>query len=119
MAAAATNQWHAYLVGIACAVGWFAVFFILNLISPRLLGFGDVRFSLVLGISLGWLGIGYVFLGFFTANLIGAVIGLTLIATKRMKRTDRIPYGVFLALGCALAVFAGPELLRPFANHSF
>jgi leader peptidase (prepilin peptidase)/N-methyltransferase len=119
VAAAATSQWHAYLVGVASAIGWFVVFFVMNLISPRLLGFGDVRLSLVLGISLGWLGIGYVLLGFFAANLIGAVIGLALIATKRINRSDRIPYGVFLALGCALAVFAGPELLRPFANHSF
>ena len=31
-----------------------------------------------------------------------------------MSRQQQIPYGVFLALGCAVAVFAGPELLRPF-----
>ena len=58
-------------------------------------------------------------MGFFAANVIGAVIGLALIATKRMSRSDRIPYGVFLALGCAVAVFAGPELLRPFTHHTF
>jgi len=119
MAAAATGAWHDYAIGVACAVGWFVVFFALNLISARLLGFGDVRLSLVLGMALGWLGVGYVLLGFFAANLIGAVVGVALIATKRVGRTDRIPYGVFLALGCAVAVFAGPELLRPFSNHTF
>src|SRR5580704_1515708 len=118
MAAAITGHWHQFVVGVVCAVGWFAVFFALNLISPRILGFGDVRLSLVLGMSMGWLGVGYVVLGFFAANLIGAVIGIGLIATKRMSRSDRIPYGVFLALGCAVAVFAGPELLRPFTTHS-
>ena len=34
-----------------------------------------------------------------------------------MSRQQQIPYGVFLALGCAVAVFAGPELLRPFASY--
>ena len=101
-----------------CAVGWFVVFFALNFASPRFLGFGDVRLSLVLGLSLGWLGFGYVLLGFFAANVIGAVIGIALIATKHLDRQSRIPYGVFLASGCAVAVFAGPELLRPFTNHS-
>jgi leader peptidase (prepilin peptidase) / N-methyltransferase len=119
MAAAATGQWHDYVVAVACALSWFAVFFVLNFASPRILGFGDVRLSLVLGLALGWFGVGYVLLGFFAANLIGAVIGLTLIATKRMTRSDRIPYGVFLAAGCAVAVFVGPELLRPFTNHTF
>ena len=119
MAAVATGSWRHYAIAILCAMGWFIVFFALNLMSPRILGFGDVRLALVLGLALGWLGIGYVLLGFFAANLIGALIGIGLIATRRMSRSDRIPYGVFLALGCAVAVFAGPELLRPFTNHTF
>ena len=69
------------------------------------------------GSALGWLGWRYVVLGFFAANLIGAVIGIALIATQRMSRQQRIPYGVFLAVGCAVAVFAGPELLRPFMHY--
>jgi leader peptidase (prepilin peptidase)/N-methyltransferase len=118
LAAAVTGQWHDYAVGAICAVGWFVVFFGMNLASPRLLGFGDVRLSLVLGLALGWLGVGYVLLGFFAANLIGAIVGIVLIATKRIERQSRIPYGVFLAAGCAVAVFAGPELLRPFTHSS-
>ena len=119
LAAAETGTWHDYLIGLACAAGWFVVFFGMNFISPRILGLGDVRLSLVLGLALGWLGVGYVLLGFFAANLIGAVIGLGLIATKHIDRRNPVPYGVFLALGCAVAVFAGPELLRPFTNHTF
>jgi leader peptidase (prepilin peptidase) / N-methyltransferase len=117
MAAAATRNWHDLWVAAACGAGWFVVFFALNLISPRLLGFGDVRLAPVLGVTLGWLGVGYVLLGFFAANLIGAIVGIGLIVSGRMTRRDRIPYGVFLAAGCAVAVFAGPELLRPFTQH--
>ncbi len=117
LAAARTGHWHDLLVGAISAVSWFVVFFALNAASPRLLGFGDVRLGLLLGLGLGWLGVGYVLLGFFAANLIGAVIGLTLIATHRIDRQQQVPYGVFLALGAAFAVFAGPEVLRPF--HHF
>lgn len=116
VASAATGNWHALLVGVLCAVGWLIVFFVLNAISPRLMGFGDVRLAPVLGLALGWLGVGYPLLGFFAANLIGAIVGIALIATKRITRRQPIPYGVFLALGTALAFFAGPELLSHFTR---
>jgi len=55
-------------------------------------------------------------LGFFSGNVIGAVIGISLIVTNRMRRDQPVPYGVFLAAGAALAVFAGPEILSHFQN---
>src|SRR5262249_55539099 len=36
----------------------FVVFFVLHLVSPRSMGFGDVKLAFVLGLSLGWLGWG-------------------------------------------------------------
>jgi leader peptidase (prepilin peptidase)/N-methyltransferase len=116
VAAAITHHWHNLLIAVLCAIVWFVIFFVMNAISPRALGFGDVRLAPVLGLALGWLGIRYALLGFFAANLIGAILGLSLIATKRMKRQQQIPYGVFLAMGTMLAIFAGPELLRPFQS---
>jgi leader peptidase (prepilin peptidase)/N-methyltransferase len=113
LAAWATGDWRRLLIASLCAVAWFIIFFALNFASPRLLGFGDVRLAPVLGLGLGWFGIRYVILGFFAANLIGAVTGIALIAAKRMSRDQPIPYGVFLALGAALAVYAGPEILAP------
>jgi leader peptidase (prepilin peptidase)/N-methyltransferase len=114
LAAGETREWHYLLVAAICSVAWFVVFFLLNLASPRILGFGDVRLALVLGLALGWLGWRYVLLAFFSGNLLGAIIGIALIAAKRIRRDQPVPYGVFLALGAALAIFAGPELLAPF-----
>jgi leader peptidase (prepilin peptidase)/N-methyltransferase len=116
LAAAMTGEWHNLLVAAICAVSWFVVFFLMNLASPRILGFGDVRLALLLGIGLGWLGWRFVVLGFFSANLIGAIVGLILIGMKKMSRDQPIPYGVFLALGVAFAIFAGPEIVSWTAN---
>jgi leader peptidase (prepilin peptidase)/N-methyltransferase len=113
LAAAATGDWHDLVVAALSAIGWFIVFFMLNAAKPRLLGFGDVRLALLLGVGLGWLGVGYVLLGFFVANLVGAAVGVWLLATRRISRKQQIPYGLFLVLGALAAILAGPELLRP------
>jgi leader peptidase (prepilin peptidase)/N-methyltransferase len=112
--AALDHEWHRLLIAVFCSVWWFVAFFALNFASPRLLGFGDVRLALVLGFGLGWLGVRYVLLAFFAANLVGAVIGAVLIATKTIKKDQPVPYGVFLALGAAIAIYIGPELLARF-----
>jgi leader peptidase (prepilin peptidase)/N-methyltransferase len=114
LASALDHRWHDLLVAGICAAAWFLLFFALNFASPRYLGFGDVRLAPLLGLSLGWLGWEYVLLGFFVANLAGALVGVTLIAMKRMKRDQQIPYGVFLAFGTAFAIFTGSALLAPF-----
>ena len=111
LAALLTHELHQLLIAVTCAVLWFLLFFLLNFASPRLLGFGDVRLSLVLGLSLGWLGWREVVLGFFAANLIGLIVAVALIVTKRIQRDQQIPYGVFLAAGTIFAIFAGSGIL--------
>lgn len=112
--AGTTHQWRRLLIAGLCAAVWFTGFFILNFLEPRYLGFGDVRFALVLGLGLGSLGIRYVILGFFAGNVLGAIIGLVLIAMKKRTKDQPLPYGVYLSLGSALAIFAGPEILVHF-----
>ncbi len=114
LATAATHEWRHLVIGIACALGWWLLFFILNLMNPAWLGFGDVRFSLVLGLTLGSLGFGYVVIGFFAANLIGLIVALFLIAVGKIDRSRRIPYGVFLSTGATLSMIFGSPLISAF-----
>ncbi len=109
-ASAAAHDWRRLGVAALCGVIWSGVFFVINFLSPRYLGFGDVRLALLLGVGLGWLGVGHVIVGFFLANLLGALIGLSLIAAGKLRRDQPIPYGIFLATGSALALFLGPAL---------
>jgi leader peptidase (prepilin peptidase) / N-methyltransferase len=114
LAAAATGQWHRLVVAVICAAASFGFFFAVNLVNPRWLAFGDVRLSPVIGLGLGWLGPGYALLGFFLANLLGTVVGIGLIAAKVLDRKSHIPFGVFLALGAAAAVFGGAPILHAY-----
>lgn len=93
-------------------VAYFAFLLLLNILYPKGMGMGDVKLAFSLGLYLAWLGWGQVFLGGFLAFLLGAVVGLGLIATKIKSRKDVVPFGPFLALGAMLTILWGDPILR-------
>lgn len=90
----------------------FGILFVIHFVSPKGMGFGDVRLAGLLGAALGWLDLGHVLLGLFLGFLTASVVSLTLIGLKVRSRKDRIPFGPFLALGGLLAVVVGEPILR-------
>jgi len=110
-AAADGNGWR-YGRTLLGGVAFFAFLLVLNLLYPRGMGMGDVKLAFSLGLYLGWLGWGEVFLGGFLAFLLGAVVGIGLIATGIKSRKDVVPFGPFLALGTMLTVLWGEPILR-------
>lgn len=113
LAAAAQGGWHRLLVAVICGGVEFAFLYTINFISPRSMGFGDVRFGGLIRLALGWLGWRYAFIGFLAASLVGAVVGLLMIAAGRSKRTTPIPFGVFLSIGAVFALAFGSALNYP------
>jgi len=108
-ASAAEHDWGALGRAASAGIVAFAVFYLIHVVSPKGMGFGDVRLSFLLGISLGWLGWGELFGGLFAGFLYGAVIGSALIAVKVRGRKQRIPFGPFLAAGAmTFVLFGGP-----------
>jgi leader peptidase (prepilin peptidase) / N-methyltransferase len=111
-ASALEHDWSAF--GRACAAGAVAYvfFFIVHVLSPRGMGFGDVRLSLVLGLYLGWLGWGELLAGLFLGFVYGAVVGVAVMAVVGMKgRKYQIPFGPFLALGAMTIILVGDPIL--------
>ncbi|HET9077562.1 MAG TPA: prepilin peptidase [Acidimicrobiales bacterium] len=113
LAAGVQGSWGRLGVAAVCAAVEFAVLFVINWVSPRSLGFGDVRLGPVIALALGWIGWRYAFLGFLAANLLGAVVGIALIALKRAGRRTPIPFGVFLSLGAFVTMIAGGAIHYP------
>jgi leader peptidase (prepilin peptidase)/N-methyltransferase len=110
-AAALEHSWSPFGRALLGAIGAFLFFFVLHIVAPGGMGFGDVRLSAVLGLFLGWLGGMYVFGGLFTGFLLGAVIGSVLIAIGRRGRKQHIPFGPFLAAGTMIFVLFGDPIV--------
>jgi leader peptidase (prepilin peptidase)/N-methyltransferase len=98
------HEWERLLVATVGGLALFGLFFVMNLMNPRWMGFGDVRLSLVVGFGLAWVGATALLEGFFLANALGAVAGLVLMATHRADRDHAVPFGLYLALATAIVL---------------
>ncbi|MFG3661260.1 prepilin peptidase [Streptomyces sp. NPDC047706] len=87
------------------ALGGF--YFLLFLINPAGMGFGDVKLALGAGAVLGWYGWGAVLLGTFAAFVCGAVYGGALIVVRKAGRKTAIPFGPFLLAGACAGLLLG------------
>jgi leader peptidase (prepilin peptidase)/N-methyltransferase len=97
--------WQAFLgAGIALALMGG-----IYLVSRGGMGDGDVRLAPLLGLHLGYLNPGIVPIGLFFGFLIGAVVGVAMMATSKAGRKTALPFGPFLAAGTVLAVFIGQQ----------
>lgn len=111
LASALQGDWLAAEHAAVGGVGGFLALFIVHLVSPRGMGFGDVRLAGLIGMMLGWLGLGFVFLGLFLSFLLASVIGIGLMVTRIRGRKDAVPFGPFMAAGALIAVLWGQEIL--------
>ncbi|MBA4104004.1 MAG: prepilin peptidase [Arthrobacter sp.] len=85
------------------AILWL-FYFILRLVYPPGMGFGDVKLAGVLGMYLGYLGWGHLFAGTFLAFLLGGLWSVALLAARRGTLKSSIPFGPFMLAGAAAAM---------------
>ena len=72
------------------------------------MGYGDFKLLAALGAWLGWQMLLPIVL---LAALVGALVGITLILTRRQQRGTPIPFGPFLAAAGWLAMLWGPAMV--------
>jgi len=106
-AAAATAEWGSLLRAAAGAGILFGAYFAMAFACPAGRGLGDVKLAGLLGMALGWLGWGELAVGGFGAFLLGGAFALVLVALGRAGRGSGIPFGPWMLLASAVAVFAG------------
>jgi leader peptidase (prepilin peptidase)/N-methyltransferase len=110
-AATADGDWHTLREAALGGAGAWLALLVIHLISPRGMGFGDVRLAAVIGIHAGWLGLDHVVLAVFLGFLVAAVVGVALLASGRRGRRDPVPFGPFLATGALIAVLFGNTII--------
>ena len=94
-------------MGLATLVGG-ALLLLIAAVSRGGMGGGDVKFSFVLGIWLGWPNI---LLALFLSFLFGGIAGVVLLLTRLRGRKDMIPFGPFICIGAFVALLYGKDLL--------
>ncbi len=100
----AAGSWTSGLLG-GLALGGF--YFLLFLINPNGMGFGDVKLALALGVALGWYGWAVLFVGGFAGFLFGAAYGLGLVLLRGAGRKTGIPFGPFMITGALAGLLLG------------
>ncbi|MGR6972023.1 prepilin peptidase [Streptomyces cynarae] len=98
------GRWRTALLGALVLGG---AYFLLFLLNPHGLGFGDVKLAPGLGAVLGWYGWGTVVLGTFAGFLFGGLYGLGLVLARRAGRRTTIPFGPFLIAGTFVGLLIG------------
>ncbi|GAX52491.1 prepilin peptidase [Streptomyces olivochromogenes] len=98
------GEWPTALFGSLVLGG---AYFLLFLVNPNGMGFGDVKLALGIGAVLGWYGWGTVVLGTFAGFLFGGLYGLGLVLMRRAGRKTSIPFGPFLIAGAYVGLLIG------------
>ena len=80
-----------------------------ELVIPReAMGFGDVKFMAAIGAFVGWQG---ALFSLMASAVVGAVIGVLLIAIGRRDWSARLPYGPYISLAAVIWIFFREEIL--------
>jgi leader peptidase (prepilin peptidase)/N-methyltransferase len=80
------------------------------------LGFGDVKLAACLGV---YLGLGGSIAAFAAAFIVGAVLAIPVLATRKRRAKDVLPLGPFLVLGSLVVTFAPSLVYGPYEAYQW
>ena len=100
---------HAFSIFIV--FGFFLVLYLLS--KGKWIGAGDVKFGILLGLILPWQQ--SLIMLFFT-YVIGAIVGIILLISKKKKLKEKVPMGTFLVIGTFISIFFGEIILEWYLN---
>jgi leader peptidase (prepilin peptidase) / N-methyltransferase len=97
---------------IGAAAGYlslWSIFWLFKLLTGKEgMGYGDFKLLAVFGAWLGWQMLPLIIL---LSSLVGALVGIGLIMTKRLHRGNPIPFGPYIAAAGWLALVWGQEIV--------
>jgi leader peptidase (prepilin peptidase)/N-methyltransferase len=104
-----TEGMPAVIDGLLGAALGFCFIAAIILVSRGGMGWGDAMLMLGIGGAVGWR---YTAVSLYTGFLVGGVVVLPLLLTKKLTRKDAIPLGPFLAIGSVITLFTGNAITR-------
>jgi prepilin signal peptidase PulO-like enzyme (type II secretory pathway) len=93
--------------GVLALAGVYGALYAVS--KGRWVGFGDVKLSIFIGVVLGWQ---KALLVLILANVIGFLIVVPGLATRKLTRTSRVPFGPFLIIAFVVAGLFGDAIIR-------
>lgn len=99
------DPWYDAIIG---ALVGYTVLAVIIILSQGGMGGGDMKLFGMLGIILGWKKI---LLTLFLASLLGAIIGIILLSTRRLNRKQPIPFGPYIIFAALVSYFFGNEIV--------
>lgn len=100
-------HWPALIRAALGAVILLAAYFVMLLVYPAGMGFGDVKLAGVLGLYLAWFGWWPVAVGFFAPFFLGGLYAIGLVLAHRAGRKSGVPFGPWMVLGTWVAIAVG------------
>lgn len=106
------------LCGMLAGAGIFLVITLLGglIAGKEAMGFGDVKLMGALGLYFGLSGIIYISL---IAFLLGAIISVFLLVTKKKKSDEYIPFGPFIVMAAIITTFVPYEIIEVILIKTF
>ncbi len=100
----------AVIGAIAGYMALWTIFWLFKIIRGKEgMGYGDFKLLAALGAWLGWKMLPLIVLG---SSVVGAAIGIALVALKGRDHNVPLAFGPYLAIAGAVALFFGPTILR-------
>jgi leader peptidase (prepilin peptidase)/N-methyltransferase len=96
--------------GVAGMAALFSGYYLLAVIKPGGMGFGDVKLAGVLGLYLAFLGWSALAVGTFAGFLLGGLFSIMLVVLGRGGRKTKVPYGPFMFAGALVGILAGGSI---------
>ena len=98
------NNWLLYVIGFFAVS---SILYIIAILTKGQMGGGDIKLMAVCGLLLGWQNI---LLALMIGSIVGSVIGVILLVTKKSGR--KVPFGPYLAIGVIIAGLYGNQIIE-------
>jgi leader peptidase (prepilin peptidase)/N-methyltransferase len=100
--------------GLISGAALFIFFFLIVLIRPDAMGMGDAKLVALIGLVSGF---PLVVFSMMIGIVLGGIVAIVLLATRKKGRKDVIAYGTFLGIGPIVALIFAPEIINWYVSY--